>query len=339
VFAINVVPVAITLAVLAKVDGATAPGERSRVDVVGALLCALALGAIIFALIEQPRRGWRDPAIFVPLAGGAAAFAGFLAFERVTPHPLLRLELFRARNFAVGNAATLAIYAGLTAATFLITVFLQQVAGYSATAAGLALLPVTVIMFVLSPVFGRLADEHGPRAFMSAGPIVAGVGFALMAGFEPHTSYATRLLPGVVVFGLGLATTVAPLTTAVLADVDQRHAGIASAINNAVARVAGLLAVAAVGAIVAAGFRGGVEARLAEPRFGDSGRAFLSRAKQRPLETSVSSAPAGERDALAAVLEAASSDGMRAGLWAMAGLMVLGGVVSAVGITNRRRVR
>ncbi len=339
VFAINVLPVAVTLAVLAKLDAEPAPTERSRVDVVGALLCAVALGGIIYALIEQPRRGWRDPAIFLPLGGGVAAFAGFLAFERATAHPLLPLALFRTRNFAVGNAATLAIYAGLTAATFLITVFLQQVAGYSATAAGLALLPVTVIMFVLSPVFGRLAGKHGPRAFMAAGPIVAGAGFALMAGFDAHAGYVTRLAPGVVVFGVGLAATVAPLTSAVLADIDQRHAGIASAVNNAIARVAGLLAVAAVGAIVAAGFGRAIDARAGERRLGGSTHAFLERAKQRPLHTSASGAPAGEREVVVDVLEGASTEAMRAGLWAMAGLMVLGGAVSALGISNAGRRR
>jgi EmrB/QacA subfamily drug resistance transporter len=339
VFAINVLPVAVTLAVLAKLDAEPAPTERSRVDVVGALLCAVALGGIIYALIEQPRRGWRDPAIFLPLGGGVAAFAGFLAFERATAHPLLPLALFRTRNFAVGNAATLAIYAGLTAATFLITVFLQQVAGYSATAAGLSLLPVTVIMFVLSPVFGRLAGKHGPRAFMAVGPIVAGAGFALMAGFDPHAAYVTRLAPGVVVFGVGLAATVAPLTSAVLADIDQRHAGIASAVNNAIARVAGLLAVAAVGAIVAAGFGRAIDAGADDRRLGGPARAFLERAKQRPLHASPSGAPAGDRTAVVDVLERASTEAMRAGLWAMAGLMVLGGVVSAIGISNAGRRR
>jgi EmrB/QacA subfamily drug resistance transporter len=337
VFAINVVPIAVTLLVLAKVDAEPASAERGRVDVAGALLCAAALGGIIYALIEQPRRGWGDPAIFLPLAGGVVAFAGFLAWERVTPHPLLNLGLFRSRNFAAGNAATLAIYAGLTAATFLITVFLQQVAGYSATAAGLALLPVTVIMFVLSPLFGRLAGRYGPRVFMAAGPIVAGAGFLLMASFDARAAYVTRLLPGVVVFGVGLATTVAPLTSAVLAGVDQRHAGIASAVNNAVARVAGLLAVAAVGAIVASGFGDTIDAHIGERRRTEAAQTFLARAKQRPLDTSVRDAPSAEREALAAVLEDASTHAMRAGLWAMAGLMFLGGAVSAVGITNARR--
>jgi len=160
---------------------------------------------------------------------------------------MLDLALFRHRNFAAGNLATVAIYAGLAAASFLIPVFLQQVARYAATASGLALLPVTLMMFLLSPRFGRLSARHGPRWFMTAGPLIAALGLAVIGRVGARFSYAGELLPGVLVFGLGLSMTVAPLTAAILGDVDQRHAGVGSAINNAVARVAGLLAVAAVG--------------------------------------------------------------------------------------------
>ena len=157
VFAVNVAPVAATLAVLARVQPEVRPETHTPVDLAGAGLCAAGLGGIMFALIEQPARGWGAPIIYLPLAGGVASFAGFLAFERATAHPMLDFALFHSRNFTAGNLATVAIYAGLTASTFLLTVFLQQVAGYSAVAGGLALLPVTLIMFVLSPVFGRLA--------------------------------------------------------------------------------------------------------------------------------------------------------------------------------------
>ena len=245
VFAINVLPVAATLWVLATRatrgarDGSQTRGSRGRGPVRGRarrnhLRAHRAAG-----------RGWGAPAIYLPLAGGLIAFAGFCWFERATAHPMLDFALFRSRNFAAGNLATVAIYAGLTASTFLLTVFLQQVAGYRAVASGLALVPVTLIMFALSPVFGRLAARHGPRLFMTVGPITAAAGFALMTRLDATASYLTQLLPGVVVFALGLAATVAPLTAAILGGIDERHAGIGSAINNAIARVAGLLAVAA----------------------------------------------------------------------------------------------
>jgi EmrB/QacA subfamily drug resistance transporter len=251
IFAINVVPVAATLVILARVAREPTRGGGASVDWLGALTCVLGLGGVIFALIEQPRRGWHAPAIYLPLAGGTLACVAFVVWERRVRHPMLDFALFRNRNFAAGNAATVAIYAGLGGSTFLIAVFLQQVAGYSATAAGLALMPLTLLMFVLSPVAGRLAGRWGARWFMTAGPVLAAAGLALMATLDADIGYARDLLPGVLLLGLGLSTTVAPLTAAVLGGVDERHAGVGSAINNAVARVAGLLAVAAIGAIVA----------------------------------------------------------------------------------------
>lgn len=251
IFAINVVPVAATLVILARVAPEPARAGGATVDWPGALACVLGLGGVIFALIEQPRRGWGAPAIWLPLAGGAVACAAFVVWERRARQPMLDFGLFASRNFAAGNAATVAIYAGLGGATFLLAVFLQQVAGYSATGAGLALMPLTVMMFALSPIAGRLAARVGPRWFMTAGPLLGGAGLALLARLDADITYVRDVLPGVSLWGLGLAATVAPLTAAVLGGVDERHAGVASAVNNAVARVAGLLAVAAIGAIVA----------------------------------------------------------------------------------------
>jgi EmrB/QacA subfamily drug resistance transporter len=337
VFAINVVPVAATLLVLARTAREARPTEHTPVDFVGAALCAVGLGGLIFALIEEPSRGWGAPSIYLPLAGGLCALAAFLLYERATAHPMLDFALFRRRNFAFGNLATVAIYAALTAVTFLLTVFMQQVAGYSAIASGLALVPVTLIMFVLSPVSGRLAGRHGPRLFMSAGPITAAVGFALMTTMDAHASYLTQVLPGLIVFGFGLAATVAPLTTAILGDVDQRQAGIASAINNAVARVAGLLAVAAVGALVAARFGASIDrAAMSAPALDPPAEAALADAVRRPLETRISAAgvPPDSRPRLEAMLQAASVDAMHAALWAMAASLTVGGLISIVGIRN-----
>jgi EmrB/QacA subfamily drug resistance transporter len=248
VFAINVAPIAATLLVVARLPPERTPRSDRPVDVLGAALCALGLGALTFALIEQPRIGWTAPGVSIPLVAGAALLAAFVFWERAAPAAMLDFALFRSRNFAVGNVATIAIYAGLSAATFMLALFLQQEVGFRALAAGLALLPITLIMFFLSPRFGHLAGRHGPRLFMSVGPILAGVGLWLLGRMGTHPDYARDVLPGVLVFGLGLAATVAPLTAAILSGVDEPHAGVASAINNAVARVAGLLAVAAVGA-------------------------------------------------------------------------------------------
>jgi predicted MFS family arabinose efflux permease len=272
------------------------------------------------------------PGIYLPLAGGAVAFAAFLIYERSAAHPMLDFKLFASRNFAMGNVATAAIYAGLSAFTFVLTVYLQQVSGYSATASGLALLPVTVLMFLLSPVSGRLAGKHGPRWFMTFGPLIAAAGFLLMLRMHAHAAYFTEVLPGILMFGLGLACTVSPLTAAILGGIDQRHAGIGSAINNAIARVAGLLAVAAIGAILAARFAAAVDAAPLASLAADE-RAFLLQAKTRPLVTAVPK----ELDRVHPILAGASVQALHGGLWAMAGALAVGGLISAAGIRNPKR--
>jgi EmrB/QacA subfamily drug resistance transporter len=335
VFAINVLPIGATLAVLRRIPSEPPRGERSSVDLPGAILCAVGLAGIIFGLIEAPKHGWRAPAIMLPLGGGACAFAGFLIYERFARHPMLDLKLFRNRNFAVGNAATAAIYAGLTAFTFLLSVFLQQVAGYPATYAGLALLPVTLLMFALSPLAGRLAGKHGPRWFMTFGPLVGACGFLLMLRIRAHTAYFTEVLPGIVVFGVGLAITVSPLTAAILGDIDQRHAGIGSAINNAIARIAGLLAIAAVGALLAAHYSSTLGSANVET-LGPRARAVLAAARD-PLDTEVPAEIGADAPVVRKLMEDASLDALHTGLLWMAGMLAAGGLISAAGIRNPRR--
>lgn len=251
VFALNIPLVAATVVLVLAAVPRTPTVSGRRVDVLGAVLCAAGLGGIVFALIEQPRLGWSTPAIIVPLVGGALALAGFLAYERRAAQPMLTLGLFARRNFSVGNVETLAMYAGLAILFFYLVIFLQQVAGYSALEAGLATLPTTLIMFALSSRFGTLADRHGPRLFMGAGPLVAAAGILLLLRTGLATSYVADVLPAVLVFSLGLTMTVAPLTATVLADADESDAGIASAVNNAVARVAGLVGVPIAGIVAA----------------------------------------------------------------------------------------
>ena len=251
IFAINIIPILVTLWLMRKLEIPEKARSGTKLDVYGALLCAIGLGGTVYALIEQPNYGWSSPLIFIPLIIGLLSLAVFFWHERRTRHPMLPLGLFSVRNFAIGNLATLAIYAGLSLGTFIIAIFVQQVGGYSATEAGLALIPITLIMFFLSSRFGALAGKYGPRLFMALGPILGAIGFLAMLWVDSSVSY-WALLPGIVIFGVGLSITVAPLTSAILGAIDDAQAGIGSAINNAVARIAGLLAIAAIGPIIGA---------------------------------------------------------------------------------------
>jgi EmrB/QacA subfamily drug resistance transporter len=264
IFALNIPLVLGTLIlILTSVPRTTRVAQR-RVDVVGAGLCALGLGGIVFALIEQPNYGWGSPVIFVPLFAGAVAVAAFVAYERRAAEPMLKLELFARRNFAAGNLETLAVYAGLGILFFFLVIYLQQVAGYSALESGLTTVPMTIVIFALSRRFGALADRYGPRAFMGAGPLISAGGILLLLRVGMDSSYVVDLLPALLVFALGLSLTVAPLTATVLADADEHDAGIASAINNAIARVAGLVGVSVLGVVVAGTLGGETFAANAE---------------------------------------------------------------------------
>ena len=251
IFALNVPVVLVTLILIRAAMPQTTRVAGRRVDVAGAALCAVGLGGLVFALIEQPRYGWTSPAIYLPLVGGVVALVSFLAYERRTAEPMLKLELFRRRNFAAGNLETLAMYAGIAILFFFLVIFLQQVAGYSALRSGLTTLPVTIVMFVLSRRFGALADRYGPRLLMGGGPLVGAGGILLLLRVGMHVSYVRDLLPALLLFSIGLSMTVAPLTATVLADADETDAGIASAVNNAVARVAALVGVSVIGVVVA----------------------------------------------------------------------------------------
>ena len=249
VFLINVLPIAATLMLLARLRLPEQPG-RTRVDWWSGVLCALGLGAVVFALIEQPVRGWASPAIWAPGAAGVALFALFLRRQQRSTSPLMPMSLFRVRDFAWGNLTTLFVYAALSLNGFVIGVYLQQGAGLPATAAGLASLPMTILMILVSSRAGAWAGRLGPRLFMTVGPLIMAVGALLLLTVGERFDYWWQVLPAMVVMGLGLSLTVAPLTAAVLGAIDESCSGIASAVNNAVARVAGLLVVAMISTIV-----------------------------------------------------------------------------------------
>jgi EmrB/QacA subfamily drug resistance transporter len=249
-FVVNVVPIALTLWLLTRLTAKDHRDPGASIDWLGGILCTLGLGLAVFALIEQPRLGWISPAIWLPLGLGILFFVLFLVRQRTVAHPILPLGLFRIRNFSAGNVATLFVYGALSLNGFVVAVYLQQGAGLSATAAGLASLPVTVLMVLLSSRMGTLAGRLGPRLFMTVGPLMMAVGALLLLTVGAAFDYWTQVLPSMIVFGLGLAATVSPLTSAILGSVDTDRSGIASAVNNAVARVAGLLVIAMLALIV-----------------------------------------------------------------------------------------
>jgi len=339
IFAINLPVVIATLVLVMKAvpEGRGRP-EGARVDVIGAGLCALGLAGMTFGLIEQPIRGWDDPAVAAPLVLGAVMFASFLVWEARSEHPMLPLSLFRRRNFAVGNIETFSMYAGLGLLFFFLVLYLQQVAGYSALAAGTTSLPVTLVMFALSMRFGMLADRHGPRFFMGVGPLVAALGLAWFLRLDADVDYLTDLLPGLLVFALGLSMTVAPLTATVLADADEQNAGIASGVNNAIARVAGLIAIAGVGALVAASFGASLEDELGRAADRPGVAAAIDVAKRQPLsDVAVSGAPPAVQRVVDQAAADASISAFHVGIAIATGLVALGGVLGLAGIVNPRR--
>ncbi|MGH9178370.1 MAG: MFS transporter [Acidimicrobiales bacterium] len=244
VFLLNVPLAAVAAWIALRHVPETRAGEGGPVDVPGAVLVTAGLAGLAFAAIERSGAA----SVLAGLAG-AAALAAFVAVERARPHPMLPLPLFRSRQFTGANLTTFAVYAGLGGALFLVVLRLQVSLGYSALEAGAALVPFTVCMLLLSPTAGQLSQRIGPRLPMTIGPLVAAAGLLLFGTVDPGDTYLDEVLPAVVVFGLGMALTVAPLTAAVLAGVDEGHAGVASGVNNAVARLAGLLAVAVLPAL------------------------------------------------------------------------------------------
>ncbi|MDX6703786.1 MAG: hypothetical protein QOF26_4012 [Baekduia sp.] len=340
IFAINVPFVLATLMlVIVAVPERKRAGPRAPIDWVGATLCALGLAGPVFALIRQPALGWGAPGVMVPGVAGLALLGVFVWWEHRTPYPMLPLGLFRRRNFAVGNAETFAMYGGLSITFFFLVLFLQQVAGYDALQAGIATLPTTLVMFTLSKRAGRWADRYGPRWFMGGGPLLAAAGLAWLSRLGATVDYWTDVLPPLLLFSLGLSATVAPLTATVLADADESNAGIASGVNNAIARVAGLLAVAALGAVVAMSFSSSIDRSLAGRPLSPAARQAVVEAKRRTIaRADVARVPPAERPVVARAVQSASVHAFRLGLGLSAALVALGGLLGLIGIVNPRRV-
>jgi EmrB/QacA subfamily drug resistance transporter len=245
VFLINIpLAVAVVVITLRHVPESRDASASQHVDVLGAALGAVGLGALTYGLITWQDAGLTDPAVVVTLVSGVAVLGGYVARERTAREPMLPLDIFASPLFRATNVVTFLVYAALGGVFFWLVLTLQVVSGFTPLAAGLALMPVTVIMLLLSARMGALAQRVGPRVPMTVGPVLCAAGVAGMAMVGEDASYAVHVLPPVALFGLGLSLTVAPLTATVLAAAPERHAGLASGVNNAVARVAGLLAVA-----------------------------------------------------------------------------------------------
>lgn len=255
VFLINLPVAAAVVAMSSRhVPESKAPGETGRLDVPGAVAITGALVGITYGLIDASSSGWSSPPVLVSLIGGLILLAAFIVIEWRSPAPMLPLHVFASRQFSSANVVTFVVYAALSGALFLLPTVLQEAAGYSPLASGAAFLPVTVIMLALSARSGALAARIGPRLQMTAGPLVIAAGLVLLTRIGTSGSYLTEVLPAVMVFGLGLAINVAPLTSTAMSAVPAEHSGIASAVNNDVARAAGLIAVAVLP--VAAGITG-----------------------------------------------------------------------------------
>jgi EmrB/QacA subfamily drug resistance transporter len=339
IFWINLPLIALTVWVaLRAVPESSDPEAVRGIDGIGILLSAAGLAGPVFALIEQPLDGFSDPVVWVPLVGGALCLVAFVWWESRARAPVLPLALFRSHNFSTVNLATLCVYAALGGSTFFITLFLQQVAGYSAFESGAATTPITLVMFGLSGRFGALASRIGPRLPMTVGPLVAAVGLALLVGLDSDPDYVTEVLPSMLLFGLGLAMTVAPLTTAVLDAVEERHVGVASGVNNAVARVAQVLAIAALGAAISAQFASAVDDRTAGSPLSAEASQAIDGAKEQPLSGGdVADVPAADAGEVDGAIVASSESAFHLGMLLCAGLLVAGGAIALFGVRNPER--
>ena len=339
IFLVNVPLILVTMWIAHRCVRETIDSEADRhIDWLGIATSAVGLGLPVFALIQQPTHGWGDPMVYGSLIAGIAIFAFFIFWESRYSHAMLDLSLFKVRNFAITNIETLVVYAGLFGAFFFITLFLQQTAGYSPIGAGLATTPVSVVMFVLSPRFGKMSTGIGPRVPMAVGPVIGGIGLIMLMRVGSDPNYLTEVLPAILVFGLGLSATVAPLTATALNSVEERHVGVASGINNGVSRVAGLLAIAILGALIAGKFTSTIDTNLAGKQLSPQAQRAVSKAKEKPLGTAdTADLAAVEATTVDDAVTDASTDSFHEGVLVGGLLMIVGGVIAGIGLRNPSR--
>jgi EmrB/QacA subfamily drug resistance transporter len=323
-----IVAVAIGLALWVVEESTETNARSSPLDVPGALWATLAVGGFSYAVVQAPEVGWAAGSVLTAAVVAPLALFAFLIREYRAESPMLPPKLFRVRNFSAANACTLALYAVFNGNFFLVTIYLQTALDYSALAAGAATLPLTLLMLLFSTRAGRLGERIGPRLPMAGGQLLAAGGVLLLSFVEPGDGYLLHVLPGVIVFGAGLALTVAPLTNAAVSAVPESQAGLASGVNNAAARLAGLLGVAVVGLVFALMFRGVLDVDSATPEQA----AAIEQARQQPtsaLDLSLGPETRGQ-------VSAASVDAYRAGMWTGSGIGLLGALIALVGMSKHR---
>ena len=335
-FLINVPLAAVVLYIVARhVPESRDPNAR-RLDIPGAFLATLGLGGIVYGLIESSSRGFGDLPVLVSLALGAAALATFVLVERRSHEPMMPLNLFRSRNFSGANLLTLLLYAGLGGSLYFLPFNLIQVHGYSATAAGAAFLPFIVITFLMSRWAGGLVTRYGAKLPLVIGPSIAALGFVLFALPGTEGSYWTTFFPAVVVQGLGMSLVIAPLTTTALNAVEGRHSGLASGVNNAVSRTAGLLSIAVLGIFVFATFSSSLESRIENLNLTSEQRTTL---EARKVDLGGAEVPEGMDGETAAAVEGAVDEAFvsafRLAMFIAAGLAIASAVAAAVLIEGK----
>jgi EmrB/QacA subfamily drug resistance transporter len=333
-FVINVPLGAVVVGLaLRRVGESRDTSAPSTVDYAGALLAVIGLGMLVYALLDAPNAGGiGSPRIVGMLVLGSAALGAFVVVEARVPNPMMPLALFRNRAFAGANLLTLLLYAALGGAMFYLPFNLIQVQGYAPAASGASLLPLIVLVSVMSPFTGRLVDLLGPRVPLTIGPLIAAAGFLLLARPTIGGTYVGTFFPGMVALGLGMGITVAPLTATVMGSVEQTHAGVASGINNAVARIAALLAVAALGVVLQSRFDRDLDAMALPP----DARAIVQNERTKLAAADLDALAPGSRREVRHRIELAYVSGFRA-VMVVSGLLALTGALAAAALVPRRR--
>ncbi len=336
-------PLAVVVAVLAlrKVEETRDTSAEQRTDVLGALLATAGLGAVTWALLEAPAEGGlTSPFALVAFVAGLALLVAFVFAESRVRGPMVPLALFRSRAFSATNLVTFFLYAALGACFFFVPFDLIQVQHYSPAGAGAALIPCVILVSALSRWAGGFSQRHGPRLPLVLGPLVIAAGFALLAVPSVGGPYWSTFLPGIVLLGLGMGVTVAPLTATVMRSVDPRHSGVASGINNAVSRAAGLLAVAGLGAVLVARFDAALDRAVASLALPVATMSLVARERPKLAAAELpATLGADVQRSLRAAFDAAFVSGFRALMLTCAGLAMLSAITALVLLTPRKAER
>jgi len=310
--------------------------DARRLDIPGAVLGTLGLGGVVFGLIESQSNGFTDPLVIASLLIGIAALGAFVFVEVRSHEPMMPLSLFRSRNFSGANLLTLLLYAGLGGALYFFPFNLIQVHGYSATAAGSAFLPFVIITFFMSRWAGGLVTRYGARIPLVLGPVITAAGFLLFAVPGTEGSYWTTFFPAVVAMGFGMSLVIAPLTTTALNSVEGRHSGLASGVNNAVSRTAGLLAVPLLGIFVFVAFSANLDNRVADL---DLSQNAIQQLEAEKVDLGAAEVPQGiDRETAAAVDQAVAESfvsGFRVAMFVAAALALVSSLAAAIMIEGK----